>query len=232
MENQVSKSSEIRRLYDLGVPVAEIARELGIRYQFAYNITNKYKSGGVLKVKKSTDGKSVVNASRKEKKIGTRMFSRMNYQVVRGMMELITTQDLSYADWSSIKEFFGHRCAYCGVLDTGDTRNGLVADHLIPASNNGDYMIGNVVPACHDCNDRRGKKPWEPWLRQFYPVDAETRVKSILRYLQKYPYTRNERPEERLSKADLQEYESIMSEWGLLWQRARVLRDRITSSQV
>jgi hypothetical protein len=227
MKDTVSKSSEIRRLYDLGVPVVEIAKGMGIRYQFAYNIVSKYKGGRVPNGEKSTGGKSAVNATRKEKTVGTRMFSRMNYQVVRGMMELITTQELSRTDWSCIKEFFEHRCAYCGISDTGDTRNGLVPDHLIPASQNGDYLIGNVVPACHDCNDRRGKKPWESWLRQNYPEDAEIKVKTIVRYLQQYPYTHQERPEERLTEEERQEYESIMSEWGRLWQRARALRDQI-----
>jgi hypothetical protein len=93
-------------------------------------------------------------------------------------------------------EFFEHRCAYCGMPDTGDTRNGL-------------------VPACHHCNDRRGKKPWEMWLRQSYPADAEIRVKTIIRYLQQYPYKHPEKPETRLTEEEWKEYESIMSELGI-----------------
>jgi hypothetical protein len=231
MSNSVSKSTEIRNLFDKGVPVAEIARRMGIRYQFAYNVVSNYKSGRILNGKKNADENGAMKLARKEKAVGTRMFSRMNYQVKRGMMELITTQELSRNDWSNIKEFFEHRCAYCGIPDTGDTRNGLVPDHLIPASQNGDYLIGNVVPACHDCNDRRGKKPWELWLRQSYPADAEMRVKTMIRYLQQYPYKLQEKPETRLNKEEWQEYESIMSEWGHIWERARTLRDQITRKQ-
>ncbi|MEF3313791.1 HNH endonuclease [Paenibacillus sp. GYB004] len=226
MKEEVSKSAEIRQLYDMRVSVAEIARRMGIKYQFVYNVVSKYKKRRATNSEINT-GAEIVNPARKEKSMGNRMFSRMNYQVVRGMRELITTHELSPTDWSSIKEIFEHHCAYCGIADTGDTRNGLVPDHLIPASLNGDYLIGNVVPACHDCNDRRGKKPWESWLRQNYPADAETRVITIVRYLQQYPYTPPERPEERLTEEERQEYESILSEWGHLWQRARALRDQI-----
>jgi len=37
-----NKSAEIRRLYDLGLSVQEIATTLGIRYQFAYNVVSHY----------------------------------------------------------------------------------------------------------------------------------------------------------------------------------------------
>lgn len=38
----MSKSMEIRYLYEVGYSVKEIARELGIRYQFAYNVVRNY----------------------------------------------------------------------------------------------------------------------------------------------------------------------------------------------
>lgn len=159
--------------------------------------------------------------------VGTRMFSRMNYQVIRGMKELYTIQELSAADWVTIKDYFDHRCAYCDKLDSGNPRDGIVPDHLIPASENGDFVIGNVIAACHDCNDRRGKKQWDRWLETQFPEFAGKRIQKIHQYLRQFAYVVIDKPESRLIDEELQEYYSIMSEWELLWQRARKLRNNI-----
>ncbi|MGK9251808.1 HNH endonuclease [Paenibacillus humicus] len=230
MDISVSKSAEIRKLHDLGVSTAEIAKRLGIRYQFAYNTITKYKNRTIAK---HVDGVNVVTKTvRNKNTVGTRLFSRMNYQVRRGMMELTSIHQLSAIEWSEIKDFFEGCCAYCGVKDTGDSRNGLVADHLIPASQNGDFVIGNVISACHDCNDRRGNKPWESWLRQNYPLEAEQRVNVISQYLEKYPYKVLGKPEDRLTAEEWQKYQAIMRDWDDVWERARALRDQIASRQL
>lgn len=38
----VNKSEQIRQLFDQGYSVAEIARKMGIRYQYAYNVVSYY----------------------------------------------------------------------------------------------------------------------------------------------------------------------------------------------
>lgn len=40
--SRVTKSDQIRALYDEGWKVAEISQLLGIRYQFAYNVVSYY----------------------------------------------------------------------------------------------------------------------------------------------------------------------------------------------
>ncbi|MEK3917829.1 hypothetical protein [Paenibacillus sp. FSL H7-0331] len=82
MSKNNTKSAEIRNLHDKGVPIAEIARIMWIRYQFAYNIVNKYKKAPFIKGDLKVGGKNPVKHARKKKTIGTRMFSRMNYQIV------------------------------------------------------------------------------------------------------------------------------------------------------
>lgn len=42
VEEKVSKSEKIRRLFDAGLTVGEISRLMGIRYQFAYNVVSFY----------------------------------------------------------------------------------------------------------------------------------------------------------------------------------------------
>lgn len=50
----------------------------------------------------------------------------------------------------------GGRCVYCG--DPADT-----IDHVIPKSKGGTDDLDNLVPACRDCNSRKGNRlDWSP----------------------------------------------------------------------
>lgn len=37
-----TKSSKIKELYDAGVPIGDIAKQMGIRYAFAYQVSQRY----------------------------------------------------------------------------------------------------------------------------------------------------------------------------------------------
>jgi hypothetical protein len=160
-------------------------------------------------------------------KVGTGMFSRMNYQVQRGMKELYSIRSLTIIEWEEIKKFFGYCCAYCGTKDTGDSRNGLVPDHLISAAEHGDYVVGNAIAACHNCNDRRGKKHWEKWLEYNFPDTSKIRIKKINEYRELYPYSAPGGANSRLTESELLEYNSILNDWEGIWSRAVQLRNQI-----
>lgn len=53
------------------------------------------------------------------------------------------------AEWLAVLEAAGNACAYCGGPGP------LVAEHRIPLSRGGANDIGNVVPACARCNNRK-----------------------------------------------------------------------------
>lgn len=61
--------------------------------------------------------------------------------------------------WIKICAAFGGRCAYCLATDRQLTR-----DHYIPKAlggkgvNRGLHQLGLVVPACGDCNGRKGAR--------------------------------------------------------------------------
>ncbi len=42
MQAKVNKSEKIRKLFDAGLQIAQIARALGIRYQYAYNVVSQH----------------------------------------------------------------------------------------------------------------------------------------------------------------------------------------------
>jgi 5-methylcytosine-specific restriction endonuclease McrA len=53
------------------------------------------------------------------------------------------------AEWLELVEQYGGRCAYCG------SSGPLVIEHRIPLSRGGSNDIGNILPACARCNDRK-----------------------------------------------------------------------------
>jgi 5-methylcytosine-specific restriction endonuclease McrA len=52
-----------------------------------------------------------------------------------------------------ILEKFGHRCVYCKR-----TNLPLELDHLLPRSRGGPTCAWNLAPACHSCNQKKGKR--------------------------------------------------------------------------
>jgi len=64
----------------------------------------------------------------------------------------ITTQQ-----WEDIIRKYNYRCAYCGK------RCYLTQDHIIPLSRGGEHSPDNIVPACSECNGKKGVRlDWEP----------------------------------------------------------------------
>lgn len=51
----------------------------------------------------------------------------------------------------------GSACVYCGVEANS-------VDHVIPRSLGGPSTIDNLVPACRECNTRKGDMPLEGFL--------------------------------------------------------------------
>jgi 5-methylcytosine-specific restriction endonuclease McrA len=71
---------------------------------------------------------------------------------------------------------FDHRCAYCGA--DGD----LHIEHVVPISKGGPHSIGNIIPACKDCNFSKRDSEVESWYRRqhFY---SDLRWRKICRVL-------------------------------------------------
>jgi 5-methylcytosine-specific restriction endonuclease McrA len=61
-------------------------------------------------------------------------------------------------EWSSILEYFGHKCAYC--LAGGK----MTQDHIVPISKGGQHTTCNVVPSCGSCNSKKHDRTPIQWL--------------------------------------------------------------------
>lgn len=70
---------------------------------------------------------------------------------------------ITVEQWRDLCERFNNRCAYCGVHEEVLQilyNQKLTRDHVIPLSKGGEHSIENIVPACHECNDKKGTKLW------------------------------------------------------------------------
>ena len=156
----------------------------------------------------------------------------MNYNVQRGLRELLNDRYITTAEWKKVLDYFDNRCAFCSIKHTGNNRTGLVPDHLIAAAQFGSLTPGNTVPACQDCNDQRGDAPWESYLRERFPKEAQRRIGRIKEYLTLHPYTPVSDPALILTPQELSEYRSLWDAWGTVWKRACALRDTIKSRRM
>lgn len=155
---------------------------------------------------------------------GTKHFGRMQYNVSRGLREIVAPrQTMSRDHWRSVLEEFGGLCIFCGSAGTAENR-GIVPDHLIPVTRFGELVLGNTVPACQSCNDSRGEREWRPFLRSVFSGDAEEQIQSVERHLAKYDY----HPvslDDALSPTERESYLQLLKEWDSMLERARNLRD-------
>jgi len=55
-------------------------------------------------------------------------------------------------------------------------------EHVIPISKGGTHAMGNILPACHDCNSSKRAKEAEGWYRR-QPFFTEIRWRKICRAL-------------------------------------------------
>lgn len=77
---------------------------------------------------------------------------------------------LTEDEWSRWRAAFGKCCAYCG-----DKQHDQVIDHVVPFKLDGGTTIYNVLPACQQCNSKKGRRSpwwwlnvigWEPFLER------------------------------------------------------------------
>lgn len=68
---------------------------------------------------------------------------------------------VSFRDWTRLQARHGWRCAYCHA------KPGLLhMEHVVPLSRGGQHAIGNILPACPDCNMSKGAKLLVEWRKR------------------------------------------------------------------
>lgn len=75
---------------------------------------------------------------------------------------------------------FDRRCAYCGAPQLGEWHH---MDHFIPLAKGGTHVLGNLLPACRDCNFAKRDHDPERWFRA-QPFFTEARWRKICQVLE------------------------------------------------
>lgn len=157
---------------------------------------------------------------------GTKHFPRLGYNVSRGLREIVAPiQTMPKADWDALLGEFHGCCAFCGDGATRQNR-GIVPDHLIPVTDYGELVLGNVVPACQTCNDSRGNSDWRQFIESRSPNEAPHRVARIEEHLARNPYDAIQ-PPEVLDAEELEQYESVLADWEELLESAKDLYEKV-----
>lgn len=79
-----------------------------------------------------------------------------------------------YEVWEYLLERDGRKCVYCGAEGVK-----LEKDHVIPKAKGGTNRISNLVVACRDCNEKKGKLSLEEFLKG--KLEKLRKVKSQLK---------------------------------------------------
>ena len=113
--------------------------------------------------------------------------------VERALSECLGRRNFKKPDVEKILRFFGQQkaqCVFCGSPQVARW------DHLVPINNGGETVIGNMVPACAQCDDSKRDVPFAEWMRSnddFSPKsrgvpDVEARIAAIQAYVTHYGY--------------------------------------------
>ena len=91
---------------------------------------------------------------------GAPVGNAQNY-FVRTLLSNLGSESFTAEDWARVTEEFGNACAYCRTpFDAGSPQRKRVMDHAVPINrvSLGEHRLGNLVPACHACNQTKGQK--------------------------------------------------------------------------
>lgn len=133
------------------------------------------------------------------------------YVVERALHDSLSLRQFGDDERQQVLTFFaGSTCVYCGA---GSVRG---FDHLVAVIEGGEAVLGNMVPACGTCDDSKGRRPFEEWMRgtaKCSPAtrgvpDVEQRVARIRAYISLFRYVPRSL-DSRLDEDERLELESI-----------------------
>jgi hypothetical protein len=80
------------------------------------------------------------------------------------------------------KKYFNNKCAYCGE------EKDLHFDHAVPINKTslGQHRVGNLIPSCAECNQKKGQKDFREYLRG--KSESDDRIEKILAYMESQNY--------------------------------------------
>ena len=144
------------------------------------------------------------------------------YYIERSLLDCLGNRRFNQEEKERVFDFFGQweaqlTCAFCGSPE--DKR----WDHVIPVSQGGETVLGNMVRACQPCDDSKGKQHFEEWMTGDAPksprsqgiTNVQERIQHIKTYIDTFGYVA--RPlEERLTHSEMERVTEIRTQLDTL----------------
>jgi HNH endonuclease len=102
--------------------------------------------------------------------------------LVRLILWQVGRESITDRHLRSAKDFFGNRCAYCGE------EKELHFDHAVPINKTalGQHRVGNLVPSCGNCNQKKGQRDFREYLKD--DPNGDIKIAKILEYMERHNY--------------------------------------------
>lgn len=104
---------------------------------------------------------------------------------IRGNKDSVGVQE---RDWRRLVARYKGRCAYCQRKP-----DVLHMDHIVPIARGGRHGIGNIIPACGDCNHSKGSKllmEWRLWRKRVSACQTSLPAPSLTAWASPLPLRR------------------------------------------
>ena len=157
------------------------SRELFCQYLLSKKIANNEELSAIDSLPQPSRESSTAKIPRRASRGRYRGNAIGNSQnlFVRNILSNIGHESFSENDWQETKAYFSNKCAYCGA------ETDLVIDHAIPINKAklGEHRIGNLVPSCNHCNDKKGNRDYREYLN-----GDDEKIKTIEAYMDSKNY--------------------------------------------
>ena len=151
----------------------------------------------------------------------TGSFAYAKYQLTRSILENALQKNLTTEDYEGAKKFFGG-CAFC--CDKHAPRK----DHLVCVFDRGDFIRVNVVPACQECDDSKGRKEYHDWMRNSNSLHSlrsrgrtNKQIEERIKLIEKWQAGYKPRTEVGLFGEDYARYKGILKKMEQLCEEAK-----------
>ena len=135
--------------------------------------------------------------------------------VRRSLLDCVSVRQFGRPEMAQVLSFFGSdppTCVYCGSIDVARW------DHLVPVMSGGDTVVGNMVPACRQCDDSKRNLSAAEWAsgasagspKSRGVPDVEQRLRAISDYVAEHGY-RARNPHDRMDLHERARYDDICS---------------------
>lgn len=150
----------------------------------------------------------------------------------RSIFETLLENNYSDEERNEALEFFRGGCAYCGEMPAP------VDDHLIPVLDRGDRVRCNMVPACHICNNSKGRKEYHDWMLNSTSKDSlkgrnvsAEEIEKRIQIIEKWQNGYKVKTEGELFGENLGRYNEILKKMDDLFEDAQKLANEVKSQK-